>query len=122
MATKEDPIVLLTDSVKTSLTQVVQLKATLKQREDAIAQLESKNLSLSNQLQKEQATVAEQREKILADKTQIEAQQATISASEKELSDHKAKLKEVTESAKDLAAKIKALEKEKAKEKGKGKE
>ena len=62
MATKEDPIVLLTGSVKTSLTQVVQLKATLKQREDSIAQLESKNLSLSNQLQQAQATEAEQSE------------------------------------------------------------
>lgn len=115
MATKEDPIDLLTGSVKTSLSQIVQLKATLKQREDSIAQLESKNLSLSNQLQKEQATVAEQREKILADKTQIEAQQATIAATEKELSDAKAKLKEVTENAKELTAQVKALEKEKGK-------
>ena len=87
MAEKTDPIRSLTDSVKSSLSEIISLKKTCNEQEDTITELNSKNNQLTIDLETEKDNVTKLKEEAGVLNKGIASQKATVEKLESERDD-----------------------------------
>ncbi len=111
MAETEDPIVTLTTSVKSSLTQIINLKNTIQERDRSISDLETRNQTLIKQLDSEKASVLSLTEDKKTLQAEVKEQKAAIKSLETNVSKLEEKVTKGADDLKEAKAGIKEQEK-----------